>query len=592
MLKDHLGNVRMVLTEEVKQNTYPAATLESVTFNGSSAISVEDDYYNVTAGNVVPQTMATGIPVYQNNNIVPNNNPYSNTTANSASLYKLDAATNTVPNKTGLGITLKVMAGDNINVFGISYHKKPAGNYVLASNPISVVNILDLFSATGLVSPKGISGTQISTQPGFPTTVTNLLNNQPAQTSTRPRAGINWVVLDEQFKWVSGGFDMVGDAGASTTGTFKNHVVPTISIPKNGYIYIYCSNESQYSVFFDNLQVIHKPGPILEETHYYPFGLAMAGISSKAAINLSNTYKFNGGSELNGSFDVNFYETACRLYDPQIGRFWQVDELAESNWEWSAYMFSLNNPMRFNDPLGLDPELGLNAGTAKVLDNVVVFSIPKSFWAQKRAFYRINDLIERQGVTIDMIQQESLRKMMERQDYDTKFRMRVGAMTREGDKAFLNAVSWFIPGGLITKARYLGYAAKLFKSKRGVAAANVMEQSGIELGKEILANWGNSGSADLNDAFTSVLTSKGKIGVKVIGSVYNSFVDASVGNGVDIPGVVGNKDMNAVGRDLIFDGIKTYAGAAAAGSASERTQLAIDVMIDQSKKIVSNAGEN
>ena len=99
----------------------------------------------------------------------------------------------------------------------------------------------------------------------FSGTMTGLVGNQPAQGTDRPRAAINWIILDEQFKYVSGGFDMV-DADVNGTGAFKQHnTIPTVSIPRNGYIYVFCSNESKYNVFFDNLQLIHKRGPILEE---------------------------------------------------------------------------------------------------------------------------------------------------------------------------------------------------------------------------------------------------------------------------------------------------------------------------------------
>jgi hypothetical protein len=97
--------------------------------------------------------------------------------------------------------------------------------------------------------------------------------------------------FNEQFKCVGTGFSGVG-----VNGQIKNHFseLQNIVVLKNGYVYIYTSNESPVSVFFDNVQVVHKRSPILEETHYYPFGLTMAGISSRAANSLDNKLEYNG----------------------------------------------------------------------------------------------------------------------------------------------------------------------------------------------------------------------------------------------------------------------------------------------------------
>ena len=37
------------------------------------------------------------------------------------------------------------------------------------------------------------------------------------------------------------------------------------------------------------------------------------------AGSLENRYKFNSGTELNSSFDINLYETNFRSLDPQFG---------------------------------------------------------------------------------------------------------------------------------------------------------------------------------------------------------------------------------------------------------------------------------
>jgi RHS repeat-associated protein len=88
---------------------------------------------------------------------------------------------------------------------------------------------------------------------------------------------------------------------------------------------------------------------LLQEDHYYPFGLKMS--DGTQTTSPPNTYRYNG-KEYQDELGLSWYDYGARMYDPSIGRWNGVDALAEKYVGWSGYNFVAGNPLIFVDPDG------------------------------------------------------------------------------------------------------------------------------------------------------------------------------------------------------------------------------------------------
>jgi len=148
---------------------------------------------------------------------------------------------------------------------------------------------------------------------------------------------------------------------------------------KDRFSYVY-----NYTDHLGNIRLSYGMDPennvlkILEENHYYPFGLKHTNYSNDVKTftsevslltaleeykikqipggeKLEYMYKYNG-KEWQYELGLNVTSMDFRMYDNALGRFHNIDAMTEIMPSLSPYRFAFNNPVIWKDPTGLSEE--------------------------------------------------------------------------------------------------------------------------------------------------------------------------------------------------------------------------------------------
>ncbi|MFD2565926.1 RHS repeat domain-containing protein [Pseudotenacibaculum haliotis] len=107
----------------------------------------------------------------------------------------------------------------------------------------------------------------------------------------------------------------------------------------------------------DNNGTINASTEIVEESNYYPFGLKHKGYNNVISSNGNSVaQKITYSSmEFQDELGLNWYDFGARNYDASLGRWMNLDPLAEQMRRHSPYNYAFDNPVYWMDPDGMKP---------------------------------------------------------------------------------------------------------------------------------------------------------------------------------------------------------------------------------------------
>ena len=329
-IKDYLGNVRVVLTEE--NATYETAMV--ATMEEYRAEWEEENFENIEEGREP----------------VPYNYPVDASFPLNQYIAKVVADNDMT---IGPSKVLEVSEGDKVQVATQYFFEENAPGATYEDLGFLIEEILVSMAAAGAgVLPVG-EGALLNLINGN-TSVGNevfqfLSTKMDTTDMTRPHGYLVWLAYDKNFNLVPDGSGALRVTDPNELGTLFSGEIP---IAKTGYLHVYVSNGTEAkTINFDNLYITTMQGKTRQINHYYPYGLRMRMGHGQRYTQMYTTKELQTGEYWDASVStgLEMYDFDARFYDPQLGR-WFVPDPAEqfSN----PYLAMGNNPVVYVDPDG------------------------------------------------------------------------------------------------------------------------------------------------------------------------------------------------------------------------------------------------
>jgi RHS repeat-associated protein len=338
-IKDHLGNVRSTVTATPINGIYLAR-------------------HEIASANV-EQLLFDNIPS------VRDNKPGS-TGVDDGMAARLDGGD--ANRRVGTAIMLSVQPGDKFNLSVDAYYD---GAYSQGNEIGPDEMVTSLMGA--LTGGSTYAGVPMSELPDHVRTITGALNNPLLASQINdlvnannnpdaPKAHLNYLVFNDKLELIadhSGSLQVpvepmgwvVVNPGSWNNSNNVNVNGGFVTIDEPGYIIVYIDNQTVgKEVWFDNLMVGLYKGEVVEENHYYPFGLTLQTTPMATGVT-TQPYKLTT-KELESNFGINAYDFGARMQDMQLGRWFGLDPLAENYYNINPYSFVANNPIKYKDASG------------------------------------------------------------------------------------------------------------------------------------------------------------------------------------------------------------------------------------------------
>ncbi|MEO9484968.1 MAG: DUF6443 domain-containing protein [Ekhidna sp.] len=316
-LKDHLGNVRL---------TFSSTPEEYVTVQNMESL-------NDAMTESESPTNFVNIPFRQDVN--------ANTSIGGDEVATLNAGS------AGVMSLIRVKKNDEMS-FSVyaNYLNDPSTSDLLSLAGGAIFNAYN-----NGANSSGLEGLTSATNLEIGSAVTAMTSGAGAKSSSgdAPKAYLNYIYFDKYMSFNRAGFAQISNAAKGLSA----HELITLDVgtmEAEGYILVYLSNENNAAiqVNFDDLTINHTiVNDVVSTQDYYPFGLTFNATSRTASTPQKFLYN---NKELQEGTD--WLDYGARMYQPEVGRFFNQDRYAEKYMNFNPYQYTLNNPILYVDVNG------------------------------------------------------------------------------------------------------------------------------------------------------------------------------------------------------------------------------------------------